>query len=120
MKKNKIFCKECQCTCCDDMKITLREGKKGIMPDKLKIGSWLYVAGVVWKKKKNGKWRCRAFNSSRRLCSIYKFRPPLCRGFQCAHAKKKKIKMPDNWPKPLGDDVYVLKFDFSRKQQHEK
>jgi len=109
----KITCKECKQTCCDNMTIILREGQKALNPVKLKRGDWLYVAGITFVKKANGLWKCRAFDSTTRLCKIYPYRPPLCRGFQCEYAKKKAVKLPQNY---IPDTTYKLVFCYKNKR----
>jgi len=87
-----IDCKNCKRTCCDNQDIYLKKKIKEIDPHELKVGSWLYVKGIIWKKKKNGLWKCIAFDSKKRTCKIWKYRPPLCRYYFCQFAKKKKRK----------------------------
>lgn len=88
LKKNKkIDCKDCKRTCCDNMRIEKGKEEYGIG---LKKGSLLYVKGIIWKKKANGLWSCIAFDSQKKACKIWKYRPPLCRYYFCQFAKKKK------------------------------
>ncbi len=96
MKKNKnnqlIDCKDCKRTCCDDQSIYLKKRAKGLDPSKLKVGSWLLVKGITWVKKKNGLWKCIAFDSKKRICKIWRYRPLVCRYYFCQFAKKKRRK----------------------------
>lgn len=86
--KEKMNCKECVRTCCDMMEIRRKNKKKGLDPNKIKIGDWLEVAGIIWKKCKNGFWRCIAFDVKTRLCKIWKYRPEVCRSWNCSFCKK--------------------------------
>jgi len=104
---NKINCKDCRRTCCDNVSVKLcYPEKKGIDPTSLKVGDWIYVSGITLVKKKNGLFRCRAFNTKTKLCRIWRYRPPLCREFFCKWTRKKKRKMPVN----EGKRVYYLEF----------
>lgn len=72
-------------------------GTKSPDPDKLSTGAWIYESGIWFIKKANGRWRCRAFDTKKKICKIYPYRPPVCRWFKCPHAKKTKlVRMPDN------------------------
>lgn len=96
----KISCKDCVRTCCDDADIKLKPRKKGVDPLALKTGNWLYVRDIIWVKKKNNLWRCRAFDPITRLCKIWENRPVICRYYFCPFAKKKKnkeVKNMDEW-----------------------
>lgn len=106
----KINCKkDCRYTCCDDVGLELRKDIAGINPNYLPVGAWLYVAGIIWKKKKNGLWRCLCFNVKTRLCKIYLQRPPLCRSFLCPHGRKKRVgKLPANYKASTADAVYEI------------
>jgi len=97
-------------TCCDNITLELRKEYKGsALPSNLKAGDWLYVAGIIWVKKINGLWKCLSFDSKTRLCKIYKYRPPLCRSFQCKYAIKKKVgKLPVNYRSGDADSVYKI------------
>lgn len=95
-KEDTLACKECKRTCCDDQQINLREGQKDIDPNKLKAGDWLTTHGIIWVKKRNGKWKCRAFDARRRLCRIWRYRPHLCRTFFCQWGKKRIQKLSAN------------------------
>jgi len=81
-------CKDCIRTCCDMMEIRRKNKKRGLDPDKIKVGDWLEIAGIIWKKLKNGLWRCIAFNPKTRLCKIWKYRPEVCRSWSCVYCKK--------------------------------
>lgn len=96
--KKKLKCKDCTQTCCDNITLKRCEGNvNGPIPDDLPKGSWIYAGGIYWVKKANGKWKCRAYDSKNKLCTIYAHRPPICRWFRCPSAKKNKnIKMPSN------------------------
>ena len=109
----KISCKDCVRTCCDDADIKLKHGRKGVDPLTLKTGDWLYVKDIIWVKKKNGLWRCRAFDPKTRLCRIWKYRPIVCRYYFCPFTKKKKnkeIKNMDIWEKSDKISNYELMF----------
>lgn len=107
--KMKIGCKNCKVTCCDDVSLELRKDIAGINPSYLSMGAWLYVAGIIWKKKKNGLWRCIAYNAETHLCKIYLQRPPLCRSFRCEFSKQKKVgKLPANYKAGASDAVYKI------------
>lgn len=106
----KILCKNCKQPCCDNMAITLKKSQKGLNLAKLKKGDWLYVAGITWVKKSNGLWKCVAFDIKTGLCKIYRYRPPLCRSFQCKYAKKNSIKLPLNYITNSADTIYELTF----------
>ena len=105
-------CESCKNTCCDNMKITVRKEHQDKVSDpaKMGIGTWLFAAGIIWVKKKNEKWKCRAFDTKTKLCRIYKYRPPLCRGFQCKFAKRRINKQPINYHDVAGDRIYILTF----------
>ena len=93
-------CKECKHTCCDDLSIKLEPGTKNLIdPLKCKPGDWFFTHGITLVKKRNGLWKCRAFDSKTKLCRIWKYRPPLCRGFFCPDVKKKERKLPVNYYK---------------------
>ena len=96
-RKDKLTCRECRRTCCDDQEIRLKKGQKDVDPRKLKTGDWLTTHGIIWVKKRNGKWRCRAFDARKRLCRIWRYRPHLCRIFFCEWAKKRVQKLPANY-----------------------
>lgn len=106
----KIKCKDCKKTCCDDVKLALRGGVKGVDPNGAKVGDWLYVAGITWVKKKSGLWKCRAFDTKARLCKIYAYRPPLCRGFACKWGRRRKKKRALNATGGNGDPAYTITF----------
>ena len=84
----KMNCKDCVRTCCDAMEIRRRDKKKGLDLKKIKVGELFEVAGVIWKKLKNGLWRCIAFDVKTRLCKIWKYRPEVCRSWSCSYCKK--------------------------------
>lgn len=91
-------CKECKYTCCDDLGIKPDTASKGITkPSECKPGDWFFVKGITLVKKKNGLWRCLAFDPRTRLCRIWRYRPPVCRGFFCSDVKRKKRKLPVNY-----------------------
>jgi len=94
------------------MKIGIRDDykEKAINPQELIPGTWLLVSGITWVKKKNEKWKCRAFDIKTKLCRIYKYRPPLCRGFQCKFARKRIRKRAINYLRVVGDSIYTLTF----------
>lgn len=118
--KKKISCRDCKRTCCDDIKLILLKGQKGINPEKAKTGSWLFTVGITWVKKKNGLWKCRAFDSKKRLCRIYKYRPPLCRYFVCKWGKKKRLKNPLNETGRYGSSVYKIVFSWNGVNERPK
>lgn len=86
--KEKMSCKDCVRTCCDAMEIRRKSKKKGLDPKEIKAGELLEVAGIIWKKLKNGLWRCIAFDPKTRLCKIWKYRPEVCRSWSCPFCKK--------------------------------
>ena len=88
----KINCKDCVRTCCDGMRITREDKSKGLDPRTLEVGSLLVVQGVIWKKLKSGLWRCIAFDAKKRLCKIWRYRPHLCRSWNCGHIRPSKYK----------------------------
>ncbi len=96
--RKKISCSECPKPCCDDIKLVRTEGNiNGPEPGDLPVGSWIYESGIWLVKKANGKWVCRAFSVENGLCTIYKYRPLLCRWFRCDAARKQKpSRMPAN------------------------
>lgn len=95
--KKKMNCKDCIRTCCDMMEIRRRNKKEGLDPDKIKVGDWLEVIGITFKKLKNGLWRCIAFDYKTRLCKIWKYRPNVCRIWSCSLCKKTYRKTALNW-----------------------
>lgn len=98
-KVKKITCKNCLGSCCDNVVLTRCKGNiNDPEPDDLPKGSLIYVEGMWWKKKANGRWVCNAYDRIRAECKIYDNRPPICRWFKCPSAKKsgKKPKMPAN------------------------
>jgi len=103
---SRFSCKDCLDTCCNDMKIVLSKGKKGKNPSKLKAGDWFYVMGITLVKKKNGLWKCRAFDTKTKLCRIWRYRPPICRHFFCDWSREVKRKLPVN---AINDKYYLLK-----------
>lgn len=115
----KISCKNCIRTCCDDADIKLRPKRKGVDPSTLKTGDWLYVKDIIWVKKKNGLWRCRAFDPIKRLCRIWEYRPAICRYYFCPFSKKKKnkeVKNMDDWGKSDKASDYELIFYSNLKE----
>jgi len=109
----KIDCKDCVRTCCDDADIKLKRGRKGVDLSTLKTGDWLYVKGIIWVKKKNGLWQCKAFDLKTRLCRIWGYHPIICRYYFCPFAKKKKnkeIKNMDVWENSNKISKYEILF----------
>ena len=96
--KKKISCKDCPTKCCDEATLKKFEGNiNDPEPDDLPTGALIYIEGMWWKKKKNGKWRCTAFDVKKGICKMYAHRPPICRWFRCPGGKKgKPARMPDN------------------------
>ena len=92
MKIEKINCKDCVRTCCDNMRIVLKKRAKGFNPEDAEVGDLFEVKGVIWRKKKNNLWKCIAFDSKKRLCRIWKYRPLMCKIWFCPYAKKKVRK----------------------------
>ena len=92
----KITCKECIRTCCDGMGITREDKRKGLDPCKLEIGSLHVVKGIIWKKLKSGLWRCIAFDPKKRLCKIWRYRPHLCRSWNCGYTRPSRFKEVSN------------------------
>ena len=92
----KLTCKECIRTCCDGMEIRRENKNKGVDPHKLEVGSLMVVQGVIWKKLDSGFWRCIAFDPKKRLCKIWKYRPHVCRKWNCGHTKTSRYKEVSN------------------------
>ncbi len=113
---DKISCRDCLDTCCEGMKIVLKKKKIGKNPNKAKTGDWFYVSGIILIKKKNGLWRCRAFDVQNKVCRIWQYRPPICRSFFCNWAKSKRRKLPINVAK---DKYYLEKERIIMKFSHE-
>jgi len=92
----KIICKKCVRTCCDGMEIRREDQSKGVDPRKLDVGSLLVVQGIIWKKLESGLWRCIAFDPKKRSCKIWRYRPHVCRMWNCGLTSTSKYKEVSN------------------------
>jgi len=108
--KKKIDCKECVRTCCDGIRLE-KKIKGEIDPKEVPVGGWIYTHGITFVKKKNGLFKCRAFDSRKRLCRIWNYRPPICREFFCKYSNKKKRKRILN--KKVVDNIFDIYFEIS-------